>query len=151
MAARLPGTRKFQAARAQQTAAMPMVEINMTPLVDVMLVLLILFIITAPLMMHAVPVDLPRAASAPLTAPPTILNVSIGADGRIFVGSQAVARGALEATFHAAVARDERVEMHLFADRASRYEIVAETLSAARRAGLSRIGFVTRPEAGAAP
>ena len=124
---------------------MPTAEINMTPLVDVMLVLLIIFMITAPLMTHSVKVELPRAASTPTPDKPLTLQVSIDTDNRVFVGSQAVERDHLEHRFRAAVARDVNVEMHLKADRSTRYEVVAEAMSAARRAGLSRIGFVTQP------
>ena len=123
----------------------PMAEINTTPLVDVMLVLLIIFIITAPLMTHSVKVDLPRAASTPTPDKPLTLQVSIDADNRVFVDSEAVDRDNLESRLREAVARDVNVEMHLKADRGTRYETVAETMSAARRAGLSRIGFVTQP------
>ncbi len=124
---------------------MPTAEINMTPLVDVMLVLLIIFIITAPLMTHSVPVDLPRAASTPTPEKPLTLQVSIDADNVIHVGSDRVAGAELEQQFRDAVKRDANVEMHLRADRATRYETVAETRSAARRAGLIKIGFVTQP------
>ena len=124
---------------------MPTAEINMTPLVDVMLVLLIIFIITAPLMTHSVKVDLPRAASTPTPEKPMTLQVSINADNVVYVGSETVGREMLEDTFRDAVARDANVEMHLKADRATRYEAVAETMSAARRAGLGKIGFVTQP------
>ena len=130
-------------------AQAPMAEINTTPLVDVMLVLLIIFIITAPLMTHSVRVELPRAASAPTPDKPLTLQVSIDADNRVFVGSEAVDRGELESRFREAVRRDANVEMHLKADRSTRYEIVADAMSAARRAGLSKIGFVTQP--GSAP
>ena len=123
----------------------PMAEINTTPLVDVMLVLLIIFIITAPLMTHSVKVDLPRAASTPTPDKPLTLQVAIDADNHVFVGSEAVDRDSLESRFREAVARDANVEMHLKADRSTRYESVAETMSAARRAGLTKIGFVTQP------
>jgi biopolymer transport protein ExbD len=123
----------------------PTAEINMTPLVDVMLVLLIIFIITAPLMTHSVKVELPRASSTPTPEKPMTLQVAINADNAVFVGSEAVDRTLLEQKFRDAVARDANVEMHLKADKATRYESVAETMSAARRAGLSKIGFVTQP------
>ncbi|MBP8169198.1 MAG: biopolymer transporter ExbD [Azonexus sp.] len=128
-----------------QQHQMPTAEINMTPLVDVMLVLLIIFIITAPLMTHSVPVDLPRAASTPTPEKPMTLQVSINAENQIFVGSDPVDRSILEMKFREAVAKDANVEMHLKADRSTRYESVAETMSAARRAGLTKIGFVTQP------
>jgi len=123
----------------------PTAEINMTPLVDVMLVLLIIFIITAPLMTHSVKVELPRASSTPTPEKPMTLQVAINADNAVFVGSEAVDRSVLEQKFRDAVAQDANVEMHLKADKATRYESVAETMSAARRAGLTKIGFVTQP------
>ena len=132
-----------------QQHQMPTAEINMTPLVDVMLVLLIIFIITAPLMTHSVKVDLPRAASTPTPEKPMTLQVSIDAENQLFIGSDKVDRSSLESKFREAVAQDANVEMHLKADRSTRYESVAEAMSAARRAGLTRIGFVTQP--GAAP
>ena len=124
---------------------MPTAEINMIPLIDVMLVLLIIFMITAPLMTHSVKVDLPRASSTPTPEKPMVLQVAITADNRVFVGSEPVDDQQLEARFRDAVAQDSNVELHLKADRDSRYESVAETMSAARRAGLSKIGFVTQP------
>jgi len=124
---------------------MPTAEINMTPLVDVMLVLLIIFMITAPLMTHSVKVDLPRAASTPTPEKPMTLQVSITADNKVFVGSDPVDAVTLESRFRDAVSQDANVELHLKADRDSRYESVAETMSTARRAGIGKIGFVTQP------
>ena len=128
-----------------QNHQMPTAEINMTPLVDVMLVLLIIFMITAPLMTHSVKIDLPRASSMPTPEKPMTLQVFINADNAVFIGSEAVDRSTLESRFRQAVAQDANVEMHLKADRSTRYESVAETMSAARRAGLTKIGFVTQP------
>jgi len=127
-------------------AQAPMAEINTTPLVDVMLVLLIIFIITAPLMMHSVPVELPRAGSSPLPEKALPLQVSIAADGAISLNGEVVGNSVLEARFREAVARDGRIELHLLADRSVRYEVVAETMSLARRAGVARIGFLTQPQ-----
>ena len=131
---------------------MPMAEINTTPLVDVMLVLLIIFIITAPLLTHSVNVELPRASSSPVEQKPNTLQVSINADGQVLVGGETVPVPAseLESRFREAVSRDAHVELHLMADRSTRYEAVAETMSAARRAGLGKIGFVTQPASGKA-
>lgn len=123
----------------------PMAEINTTPLVDVMLVLLVIFIITAPLMTHSVKVDLPHASSTPTTEKPQTLQVSIDADNRIFVGKDQAEPARLEALFRDAVNQNAKIEMHLQADQATRYARVAETISAARRAGLTRIGFITQP------
>jgi biopolymer transport protein ExbD len=126
-------------------AQAPMSEINTTPLVDVMLVLLIIFIITAPLMTHSVQVDLPRASSTPTPDKPLTLPVSITADGGVFLDGERLDEDALEARFRDAVTRNRDAEVHLMADRAVRYETVADTMSAARRAGVTRIGFVTQP------
>jgi biopolymer transport protein ExbD len=126
-------------------AQAPMAEINTTPLVDVMLVLLIIFIITAPLLTHSVKVDLPRASSAPVEQKPNALRVDIDADGHLSVDGQPMPFAWLEARLREAVERDAQIELHLMADRASRYEIVAEVMSAARRAGVGKIGFVTQP------
>lgn len=126
-------------------AQAPMAEINTTPLVDVMLVLLIIFIITAPLMTHTVQVDLPRASSTPTPDKPITLPVTIDANGQVFISGEPVSTDQVERRFRAAVEVDPKVEMHLSVDRNSRYEPVAETMSAARRAGLQRIGFVTQP------
>ena len=124
---------------------MPTAEINMVPLIDVMLVLLIIFMITAPLMTHSVKVDLPRASSTPTPEKPMTLQVAITADNKVFVGSDPVDTVTLEARFRDAVSQDANVELHLKADRDSRYESVAETMSTARRAGIGKIGFVTQP------
>ena len=124
---------------------MPTAEINMTPLVDVMLVLLIIFMITAPLMTHSVKVDLPRASSTPTPEKPMTLQVAITADNKVFVGSEPVDAATLETRFRDAVGQDANVELHLKADRDSRYESVAEAMSTARRAGIGKIGFVTQP------
>ncbi len=131
-----------------QQNTMPTAEINMTPLVDVMLVLLIIFIITAPLMTHSVKVDLPRAASTPTPEKPMTLQVAINADNLVYVGNDAVDRNGLEERFRSAVTQDANVELHLKADRVTRYETVAETMSAACRAGITKIGFVTQPGEG---
>ena len=132
----------FNTAGGQTT----MSEINTTPLVDVMLVLLIIFIITAPLMTHSVKVELPRASSTPTPDKPVTLQVSINANDRIFVGEKEVSLIELEQQFRMAIERDNNVELHLMADKAAHYEAVAETMSAGRRAGLTKIGFVTQPQ-----
>jgi biopolymer transport protein ExbD len=124
----------------------PTAEINMTPLVDVMLVLLIIFIITAPLMTHSVNVELPRASSSPSRDnKPAMLQVSITLEGAVLAAGERVDLATMEARFREAVARDPKMEMHLLADRDARYGIVAEVMSAAHRAGLTRIGFITQP------
>ena len=124
----------------------PMAEINTTPLVDVMLVLLVIFIITAPLMTHAIRLDLP-SAEAPVSAErPETITVSIDAAEALYWNDSPVADAAAlrERLAHAA-ARQPQPELHLRADRVVRYQRIAEVMSAAQQAGLARIGFVTDP------
>jgi len=122
-------------------------EINMTPLVDVMLVLLIVFIITVPVMKHSVDIDLPRASSTPQDAKPQTIRLSVDAQGRYFWNEQPIADAELLTRLEAAARRDPQPELHLRGDRDARYERVAQALAAAQRSGLRRIGFVTEPKA----
>jgi len=125
--------------------AQPMVEINTTPLVDVMLVLLVIFIITAPLFHQAVPVDLPRVDSRKLDDKPRVIQFAIDADGHSYIDGVAVPDGALDARLRELNAyAGAAPELHLRADRATRYERVAEAMAAAQRAGITKIAFVTR-------
>ncbi len=126
----------------------PMAEINTTPLVDVMLVLLVIFIITAPLFHQAVPVDLPRVNSTKLDDKPRVVAVAIDGEGNVFVDSERIDRNevhALEARFQSIVAGGGEPELHLRADRSTRYERVTEVLAAAQKCGLAKIAFVTEP------
>jgi biopolymer transport protein TolR len=124
----------------------PMADINMTPLIDVMLVLLVIFIITAPLMVGAVKVDLPKASGPALTAAAApSLAVAIDKDGTVFLRDQALAGDLLEQALRAAATQNPDTELQLRADSAVPYGRVAEFMALAQRAGLSRIGFVTQP------
>lgn len=120
-------------------------EINMTPLVDVMLVLLIIFIITVPVMKHAVNVNLPRASSVREQIQPTTLRLSVDASGAYFLNGTAIADDALAAALRAEAAREPQPDLHIQGDKAVRYERVAQALSVAQQAGLHKIGFVTEP------
>ncbi len=123
-----------------------MSEINVTPLVDVMLVLLIVFIVTAPLLMQAVPVDLPKTAEvAPLKKSRTV-QLSVDAQGAVYIDQRAIHFDALEnelATLHEA-GDDLSVQLHADAD--VRYGRVAQVMAAANRAGIVKLGFVTVQE-----
>jgi biopolymer transport protein ExbD len=123
----------------------PMAEINTTPLVDVMLVLLVIFIITAPLFHQAIPVDLPRVSSTNLEDKPEVIQLAISADGIAYWNGEAVHRNVLDARFAEASARQP--ELHLRADREARYEAVADVMAAAQRNGIVKIAFVTQPPA----
>jgi biopolymer transport protein ExbD len=120
-------------------------EINMTPLVDVMLVLLIIFIITVPVMKHAVNIDLPRASHAASISKPDTLRLSIDAQGRYFLNDVPVADQALSPQLQAAAAQNPQPELHIRGDKAVRYERVAQAMAAAQQAGLRKIGFITEP------
>jgi len=121
-------------------------EINMTPLVDVMLVLLIIFIITVPVMKHSVEVDLPRASSRPEDAKPETVRLSVDAQGAYYWNESRIDDRDLERMLRQAAAKNRQPELHIRGDKAVRYERVAQALSAAQRAGLRKIGFITEPQ-----
>lgn len=123
-----------------------MSDINMTPLVDVMLVLLIIFIITIPVMNHAVKIDLPQAATQPDEPKPQNINIAIDADGRVFWNESLLDDTGLQQALAQAAQLNPQPELHLRADRNVRYDSVAQVMSAANNAGLSKIGFVTDPQ-----
>jgi biopolymer transport protein ExbD len=118
-------------------------EINMTPLVDVMLVLLIIFIITIPVVQHAVKVELPHASSSKDKTPPENLQLAVDSQGQFFLGKQAVAADALEDALRVHAGKDPQPQLYIRGDKKVPYEHVAEAMSAAQRAGLAKIGFVT--------
>ncbi len=121
-------------------------EINMTPLVDVMLVLLIIFIITVPVMKHAVNVELPSATSQPQHAKPETIQLSVDAQGSYYWNQNKLADGALPAMLQAEAAKEPQPELHIRGDKAVRYEFVAQAMAAAQQAGLRKIGFITEPK-----
>ena len=124
----------------------PMAEINTTPLVDVMLVLLVIFIITAPLLTHAIRLDLPSAQAPASPEKPETVTVSVDADGRVYWNDAPLAdAAALRERLAQAAARTPVPELHLRADAQARYQAIADVMSAAQQAGLTRIGFVTDP------
>ncbi len=120
-------------------------EINMIPLIDVMLVLLVIFIVTAPLLTHAVKVDLPKASSSANLTKPDNVQVAIDGAGQVYWNGEIVAATLLDQKLRAAAALAPQPELHLRADRVTPYEKVADVMAASARAGLTRIGFVTEP------
>ncbi|MFH0128980.1 ExbD/TolR family protein [Variovorax sp. VaC1] len=122
-------------------------EINMTPLVDVMLVLLIIFIITVPVMKHAVNIDLPRATSEPEQPKPQNILFSVTADGTYYWNEQKIEDSELPGRLAAEAAKEPQPELHIRGDKAVRYERVAKAMSEAREAGVRKIGFITEPDA----
>ena len=125
----------------------PMAEINMIPLIDVMLVLLVIFMVTAPLLTHAVKIDLPKASSQPNLTKPDHVALSIDANGVVFWNGEAVTRGDLSARLARSAAQQPQPELHLRADRTTQYQTIAEVMAAAARSGITRIGFVSDPDA----
>jgi biopolymer transport protein ExbD len=123
----------------------PMAEINVVPLVDVMLVLLVIFIITAPLLTNAVKIDLPKAASNPNITRPEHIDFGIREDGSLYWSGERVAEGSLASRFTIEAKKQPQPELHIRADKLAHYELVARVMSTAARAGLVRIGFVTDP------
>ena len=120
-------------------------EINMTPLVDVMLVLLIIFIITVPVMKHAVNIDLPRASNPALNVKLEAVRLSVDAAGSYFINDVPIADDALAPRLREAAAQNPQPELHIRGDKSVRYERVAQAMAAAQQAGLRKIGFITEP------
>ncbi len=122
-------------------------EINMTPLVDVMLVLLIIFIITIPVVQHAVKVELPRTSSTQDKTPPENLQLAVDAQGQFFLGKQQIAADALQGALREHAAKAPQPQLYIRGDKKVPYEQVALAMTAAQRAGLAKIGFVTEGRA----
>ena len=129
----------------------PLAEINMVPLIDVMLVLLVIFIVTAPLLSHSVKLDLPKANAQVMSAKAEKIDLAIDANGVRYWNGTAVSREEAAARFAQEGLKATQPEIHLQADQTVPYRVVAETLADASKAGLSKIGFVTDPEPAAAP
>jgi biopolymer transport protein ExbD len=123
----------------------PLAEINMIPLIDVMLVLLVIFIITAPLLTHAVKLDLPQASSQPNLTRPDHVSLSIDREGALYWNGERLGRGALRERLAAASRQHPQPEIHLRADRDTRYQAIAEVMADSSKAGIARIGFVSEP------
>ena len=121
-------------------------EINMTPLVDVMLVLLIIFIITVPVMQHSVNIDLPRASNEQELIKPETVRLSVDADGSYYINDTKIADDALAPRLKTAAAQNPQPDLHIRGDKAVRYERVAQAMAAAQQAGLRKIGFITEPK-----
>ena len=123
----------------------PLTGINMVPLIDVMLVLLIIFIVTAPLLTHAVKVDLPKASSSVNQTRPDNVQLAIDASSQVFWNGEPVDAAVLAERLQAVSALQPQPELHILAERTTPYEKVAQVMSEAARVGLLRIGFITDP------
>jgi biopolymer transport protein TolR len=127
----------------------PMSDINMTPLIDVMLVLLVIFMITAPLMTSSLKLDLPKTEGAQPNDAPQFISVALDPQGRLFFGEDVVDAAAFAGRVADAARKNPRTEVQLRADKGVAYGRVAEVIGVVQKAGLSRIGFVTEPAASA--
>lgn len=123
----------------------PMSEINTTPLVDVMLVLLVIFIITAPLLTHAVKIDLPQASSQPLPEKPEVVTLSIDATGNTYWNDVPMVAGELKTRLESASLQTPQPEVHIRADKNTRYQPLAELMADAQNAGITKLGFISEP------
>lgn len=129
-------------------------DINMIPLIDVMLVLLIVFMVTAPLMTYSVRIRLPTTAAPAHTAPPEAIRVGIDPQGQLSWNQQPIEEAALAARLAEAARREPQPPLHLYADRKTAYEPIARVMALAARSGLNKLGFESLPEqeaAGATP
>jgi biopolymer transport protein ExbD len=124
----------------------PMSEINMVPLIDVMLVLLVIFIITAPLLTQAVKLELPKADAKANDLRPEKIEFAIDAAGVLYWNGETVTRPVAQERFLAASKQAVQPEVHLRADQNVAYRFVAQTLADASRAGLTKVGFISDPE-----
>ena len=129
----------------------PMSDINMTPLVDVMLVLVVIFILTAPLMASSIRLDLPRTEGATPGAAPQFVTLVVDATGQAYLDDQPLAQAALVERLQRIGAERPDTEVQLRADAAVPYGRVVEVMGAAQLAGLQRIGFVAEPQSAGAP
>ena len=121
----------------------PMMEMNMTPLIDVLLVLLVMFIITIPVMTHAVKLDMPRPTNQPLQqTDPVVIQLEIDFDGTVLWNGTPVTLEALDTYFRRESANDPQPELHIRPNKRASYDVVARVLAAAQRNGMRKIGFV---------
>ncbi|MDR3438364.1 biopolymer transporter ExbD [Telmatospirillum sp.] len=126
-------------------------SINTTPLVDVMLVLLIIFLITIPVVTHTVPVALPKESNVPTQTKPENVNISVNRQGDIFWGERKLANlEALVDKLKVEAVKEPQPEVHIRGDQEARYESVGRVVLACQRAGISKVGFITEPPAGVA-
>ncbi|MBW0172628.1 MAG: ExbD/TolR family protein [Hydrogenophaga sp.] len=131
----------------QQDSDEMMSEINMIPFIDVMLVLLIIFIITVPVIKHSVNIELPQASMERVLDKPQNIRLSVDAEGTYFWNDQRVDDTEFANRLQAAAAQDPQPELHIRGDKAVRYERVAQAMAAAQRTGVRKIGFITEPVA----
>jgi biopolymer transport protein ExbD len=121
-------------------------EINMVPLIDVMMVLLVIFMITAPLLSHSIKINVPQASSQPVENQPKSIDLAIDAHGQLFWNEQAIESDQLPSRLAEQARLDPQPELRIRADLDTRYQILAGIMSRAKEAGIRRMGFITRPD-----
>ena len=122
-------------------------EINMTPLVDVMLVLLIIFIITVPVLTHSVNIDLPRASNQPNVVKPQTITISVTQEGQVYWNELLVDKQQLSLKLQQVAAQQPQAEVHIRGDKKVDYEYVMQVMAEAQRNGVQKLGFITEPAA----
>ncbi|MDP3270818.1 biopolymer transporter ExbD [Limnobacter sp.] len=123
-----------------------MSEINITPMVDVMLVLLIIFIITVPVITHSVKVDLPQASQQPTEVKPDVVTLTVQRDGSLMWNDETLTFENLELRLQAVAQQEKQPELRIQGDKAVEYEKVVQVMAAAQRAGVEKLGFMTEPQ-----
>ena len=123
----------------------PMAEINTTPLVDVMLVLLIIFMITAPLLAHKIKIDLPQASTVLLEEKPDTIVIALMPDGTMFLNDARIDRVTLQRRLGAEAQRKPQPELHLHVDRTTQFQVLATIMADAQNAGMVKVGIATDP------
>jgi biopolymer transport protein ExbD len=121
----------------------PMADINVTPMVDVMLVLLVIFILAAPLFTQSIKLDLPAAPATPTQQEPATISLSINGAGEIFWDQTPITQSELNQRFAAAGKQQPQPQLQLRADKGTRYEVIAQIMGSAQASGLTKLGFVT--------
>jgi len=122
-----------------------MSEINMVPLIDVMLVLLVIFIITAPLLSHSIKINVPQVTAEPVQQEPVVIDLAVNDMGQLFWNEQPVAFEDLTVRLKQEATQDPQPQLRIRADLDTRYEVLAQIMGSARASGMKRVGFVTRP------
>ena len=130
-----------------RTNLAPMAEINVTPMVDVMLVLLVIFIITAPLLTHSIQLDLPKVEAEVAAPEGEAVTISIDARAKLHWNEDLVTLPELEQRLAKAALREPQPDVQIRADNDTRYETMAQVLSSAQKSGIAKLGFVTEPKA----
>ena len=120
--------------------------INVTPLVDVMLVLLVIFILTVPVLTHSVKVDLPQTQKLNTAVDPKSISISVASDGSVYWNGKRIDNAQLETMLAEVAAQEQQAEIRLYGDRRVAYEEVVKIMAAAQRAGIEKLGFVTQPQ-----